>query len=323
MRPLLTLSARSCGISVAATLFMGAAAGAIRLLPWLVSPDVPFRLAAPFARALVLGAAEIAMLVGLPLGAAVAAAVFVERGEARALFALGATPARVVRSLVVPGLAVVLAYVVLAAATGTETPGSLAQHLLSEGRQSCTEASGARRVDVPLVSLAWLCFPAKPRLAGRVPGVGRDTWFTAAGVDLDADLRALRADELELATRLGDRPVYVHVGKATVAGLRGWGRPKALAGALRAAFIGGISLAVAVAAAFGICRLGSAGPVSAGVISGLAATGMAAALSALDARSLPAASYLSVPLLGMALLAACFGLVLPALGRFVAGRNLQ
>jgi hypothetical protein len=323
MRPLLALSARASAAAGAIVLGVGVAAGAIRLLPWLVAPGVPLELATPFVRTLLLGASEMTILVALPLGAAVAAALFVERGEARALAALGVSPARFVKSLVAPGLLVVALYAAFAASSYTEPPGLLAARLIEEGRASCAEAKEPRRVDVPLVLLSWLCFREGPRLTGRLPGVVREVWFTASEVGLDGDLRSLSARDLHLATRQDSRTLTLHVGDARVKGLHGWGRAKAVTGLVRAAFVGGAALFAALFAVWSVVRVGRPGPVAAGVLSALAAAGMALVLSRLDAREAPTALYLALPATGIAVLWAAFLLAERISGRFVAGRNLQ
>ncbi|MFO0571355.1 MAG: hypothetical protein U0263_37345 [Polyangiaceae bacterium] len=96
------LGRRALGAALGSVIILalfGLAAGLVRLLPWLVSPEVPLDVSLPFARALGAGATEMAFLIGAPLGTALAVARFVERGEARALHALGVTPARIARSL--------------------------------------------------------------------------------------------------------------------------------------------------------------------------------------------------------------------------------
>ena len=85
-------------------------AGLVRLLPWLTSPEVPLRVAIPFARALAAVAIETSVVVGLPIGFGVAAAVVSDRGESRAMHALGASPFDVIGgawwvALVLVGLA--------------------------------------------------------------------------------------------------------------------------------------------------------------------------------------------------------------------------
>ena len=330
MKPLLTLSARFCAATGAFVLAAGVAAGSIRLLPWLVAPGVPLRLAAPFARALLAGATEVALLVALPLGVAIGAAVFVERGEARALGTLGVSPARLTAGLTLTGLVLVALYAALAGASPAESPGRLAARLLAEGRASCAddapavEAGGApRRVDVPLVTLAWLCFREGPKLVGRLPGVSRDAWFTADDVQVDAELRKLATHGLAVATRLESRPLHLRVAEARVVGLRGFGRPKSLTGTLRAMLIGVAAVMTALAGAFVVIRDSGPGPVGAGVLAGLAAASMAFVLSRLDSSDASGLAYVLVPTAGISMTVIAFRLFRAAAGRFVAGRNLQ
>lgn len=323
MRPLLTLSARFCAIAGALVLAAGIAAGAIRLLPWLVAPGVPLRLAAPFARALLLGAGEMTVLVALPVGVAIAAAVFVERGEARALCTLGVPPARLCVALVAPGVVLVGLYTAAVSYTPSESPGRLAARLLDEGRASCADGALPRRVDVPLVALAWLCFREGPKLVGHLPGVSRDAWFSVDDVQLDGDLRSLGARGLALATRLESRPLHLRVAEARVRGLRGWGRAKSATGAFRGALVGAAALASALSVALGLIRGGRPGPVAAGVLAGVSAAVMAFILSRLDARDAPLSAYVAVPIAGTAISAGAFALFRAAARRFVAGRNLQ
>jgi hypothetical protein len=323
MRPLLALSARTCTAAGAIVLGLGAAAGAIRLLPWLVAPGVPLRLAAPFARVLLLGASEMALLVALPLGVGVAAAIFVERGEARALAALGVSPLRFVKTLALPGLFVTAIYAGLAASTQAEPPGRLVARLIGEGRAACAESAEPHHVDVPLVSLSWLCFAGNPRLVGRLPGVARDVWFAASRVELDGDLRTVSARDLNVATRQDARAISLHVTDARVIGLRGWGRPKVVTGLVRGLFVGGAAVFAALTAAWLVVRAGKPGPIAAGVLSAGAAAAMAFVLSVLDAREVPPPLYFAVPAAGVAAMAASFALFTWITGQFVAGRNLQ
>ena len=78
MRALIVLSARSTAVAAVVVLSIGLAGGAIRLLPWLVAPAVPFGISAPFAEVLASAALEVALVVGLPVGAAVGTALFVD-----------------------------------------------------------------------------------------------------------------------------------------------------------------------------------------------------------------------------------------------------
>ena len=111
-------------------------AGTVRVLPWLVAPHVPFRVALPFARALFAVGLETTLLAAPPIGWAFCAAALVERGEARALFATGASPAGIVRTTLVAalGFALLTALASLAAGTGS-------------GRARSSRASARERVE--------------------------------------------------------------------------------------------------------------------------------------------------------------------------------
>ena len=54
-------------LAVGTAAALGLAAGGIRLLPWLWSPEVPLEVALPFARALGAAATETALMFGLPI----------------------------------------------------------------------------------------------------------------------------------------------------------------------------------------------------------------------------------------------------------------
>src|SRR4051794_40144727 len=72
---------------------------AVRLLPWVLDPTIPWATLAPFARSLLAVAVEAAVLTGWPVGWALASARLVERGEAGVLASLGEPPWRTVRRL--------------------------------------------------------------------------------------------------------------------------------------------------------------------------------------------------------------------------------
>ena len=80
-------SAFTAGLAVVALL-----GGAVRVLPWVLEPSVPFRVALPFARSVVELAVEAALLAGFPIGFSLAAHRFAERGDARVYELLGEAP---------------------------------------------------------------------------------------------------------------------------------------------------------------------------------------------------------------------------------------
>ena len=82
-------AARAAGLAAAAIMGVATLAGLVRVLPWIVAPNVPLRVALPFAQALFAVGLETTLLCAPPIGWALAASTLVERGEARALFAIG------------------------------------------------------------------------------------------------------------------------------------------------------------------------------------------------------------------------------------------
>ena len=230
---------RSSWVAFAVMCVIASGAGLVRLLPWLTSPEVPLRVAIPFARALAAVAIETSVVVGLPIGFGVAAAVVSDRGESRAMHALGASPFDVIGgawwvALVLVGLAVGGS---LAVDPGATVPGRLANELLEQGRRSCDQAQTARIAVVPMTGLAWLCTPgADPIVAGPVPRANGRLWWAARQVVLSNDLTGLTLERLELFSLPKGKvpPVRVRVGRARFSGMAAWGRPAGLSAQLRA-----------------------------------------------------------------------------------------
>jgi len=305
VRPLIVLSARAAALAVSIVLVMGLAGGVVRLLPWMVAPEVPWELSLPFARLLFGTAVEISLLLGLPLGVALGAATFVERGEARALSALGASPERLVASLVGPGLVIVAAYVALASSSEPEPPGRFAGRLVAAGRASCAAPSATHRVvQVPLVSLTWLCLAGGPRLAGHVPGFGEKTWFTATDLRPTPELGSAALGDLRLTAQLGKRLLSLHVQDARLRGLPRWGKPPSLSGAARGVIVGIAALGVALAAAWLLVRRQVASPIAGCAVGGGAALVTLFSLRAADGADFSLFRYaVLVPLSGLAALA--------------------
>jgi hypothetical protein len=204
----------------------------------------------PFARALAAVAIETAVVVGLPIGFGIAAAVVSDRGEARAMHALGASPLDVIRSGWWVAVAVVALGVGSSLATdpGATVPGRLANELLEQGRRSCTEARTPRIAVVPMTGLTWLCTPGGvPIAAGPVPRARGRLWWAARQVDLSNDLTGLTLERLELFALPRGKvpPVRVRVARAKFSGMAAWGRPTGLPAQLRALVVALAALALA------------------------------------------------------------------------------
>lgn len=218
------------GALIVTALILGAAifAGSIRVLPWLLSPEVPLEVTAPFARVLVRGAIEVAVLVGPPAGAAYAGAVLVESGQVRALFSLGASPERLGAAALWPtvGIAILAAGLTSLVGFTPAEPGRFAARLVEEGRESCRKVEQPRSIEVPMAGITWLCFPGDtPRVVGEVPRSRGQAWFTASGIELSDDLSSVELSGLQLRLRGSSGLPDLRLGTdaAEISGLASWG----------------------------------------------------------------------------------------------------
>lgn len=272
-------------------------AAAVRVLPWMLDPRVPWTVLAPFARSIALLGCEAALLVGVPVGWALAGAHAVETGEARVFLLLGEptykTVLRAWRPVV--ALSVVLAFVSLAGGKDASAPGGVVTELVERGRVSCAAASAPGTEVVPFLSAVWLCAPARaPRLVAQAP-IGSTT-VTASDATVAGDFRRIELRD----ARFTVGSTKIHVDEMILRGLPPWARASTLAPSLRAALMA-VSLAVAtffaayfvaefhVRARFVAFFLGAAGPL-----------GALGALRWLERRDAPSAAFLVLPLAALA-----------------------
>lgn len=315
--------ARAAVWSVAVVLLLAVGAALVRLLPWLLSPEVPLLVALPFAKALLAVAFEAAYFVGVPAGCALGAAVFVERGEARALHCQGASPLGLAGQCV-PLLSLVGA---LAFATSslwqanTEHPGRFARSLVEHARAGCAEAS-PRSVSVPIVGVTWLCFrDAPPRLTGPVPKSDGRAWFSARAIDVSDDFTAFRAEDVFV----GSQPtaskfrVGVRARVARVSGLPAWGQSTPLTPLVRASVVGFTVLLLGLTSVFVMLKLGVSQLVWAGGVAGLAGVASLRVLHVPLAAG-PVAAAASVLAVGLAVSCAPL-LLVPLVRRLREGRE--
>jgi hypothetical protein len=236
--------------------------GAVRLLPWLLDPKVTLRLAAPFARGLLALAVEAAIVLGWPIGWALASASIVERGEARALASLGQSPAQSVLRLA-PQAAVFACALGIVSFVGGEdasAPGRVVTELIARGRESCLGTEEATTYSVPFAGVTWLCAPGVvPRLVGRGPGGLSSTEFTAVGATASGDLREidLEAPHLHVpfpsTARSGTAgEIDVAVGRLRLRGLSPFAHASSVPPLARAAALALAAVAAAAAGAFGV-----------------------------------------------------------------------
>lgn len=206
------------------------ASAGVRLLPWLLDRRVPLASALVFARGLALVSLEVAVALALPIGFALAAASFSDRGEARACQLAGASPARLALGTLPIALVLSLLAVVPNAVWGGAAASShrTLVDLIDASRGAC-DARSRPVADVPGASVSWLCAEgAPPRLAR----VSRELVVTAATVTLDEDLRGARLGDVTVALR-GPPELRVTVGEARVRGLGGFGDPAGPVGGAR------------------------------------------------------------------------------------------
>jgi hypothetical protein len=296
------LTRRGFAIAAAATgivLVLGLLAAVVRLLPWWLSRDVPFSVSTPFALALLAAALEAALVLGAPVGGALAVGIALERGELRALESLGVSPQRIARSMW--PLPVALGLMVLVLDTGWDArsmrPGLFAQQLVEEAKTSCYGSDGPQALSVPLVNITWVCFKdAPPRVVAPLPG-GADAWVVASDLRLSPDLRSIALRRMQIRTRPAQgRPTLdVRVDDGTIRGLPGWGRGTRMSGVQRGLTAMFVLVASVLGAAFALTRwkvASLAGVVPVGLLSPALAL---AVLSRLDASDLPLSLLALVP----------------------------
>jgi hypothetical protein len=287
-------------------------AGMVRLLPWLLAPDVPLRVALPFTKALVAVAVESSLLVGLPTGFAFAAGVFNERGEARALLSLGATPWMLARSTWrhLAAFAALIWLLSLAWDPGADRPGRFAAQLIEQSKTACHAVSGPRAVLVPMVGVSWLCFPGRPaRVTGTLPGTDRRAWFTAAEIHPSDDLQRFELSDLRLVAR--GKPsmpaLQLHVDSARISGLLPWGRSAKLPVQLRAALVTGSAVALGLLAVWFVIRRALSSRLGAAASGAVPALVVLEVLHEVDSSAASGLLYALVPIAGIV---ALFGLAL-------------
>jgi len=301
-------ASRATAVAGALVLAVAVLAGLVRVLPWIAAPAVPGRVILPFARGLLAMGLETALLAAPPLGWAFAAAVLVERGEARALFAAGMSPGAVVRTTILPAAFFAALAAVAAAAWGAEAaaPGRMARELLAQSKQSCLAANVTQAVDVPIVGVTWLCNPGDPpRVVGSLPGGGQGK-FSALDLRVSDDVRTVDLTDMKML--LGDAvPIHVHAKTASITGLSPFGRASNLRPAVRAMLMSLTGAGLALFVALVVLHGGHSSRV---VAIAIGAAGPAAALmvfSMLERQPTGPWAYWAVPAAAAAAVAAAVG----------------
>jgi hypothetical protein len=320
---------RLTGIVAALVLALGLFAGAVRVLPVLLASALPLHLAAPLARGALGMALETALFVAPPLAWALAASALIERGEARALSAIGVRPAQIVASAWPAALVVAMAAGLAGLSWGREAvaPGRLVRDLVAGARAACADASAAGAsgksaadaapvaVDVPSLGFSWVCFPgAEPRILGPAPfgAPHAAVVLSASAIDLSDDLRAIRLLDATLSMPpSAPSPLAsarLRASEVAITGLAPLGRASNI-GVLARALLLSVSAASIAALAAGIVLTRSIRSRPRALAVGL--VGPSAALmvfSSLERAPAPPFAYVTVPIAGLfALLALASG----------------
>jgi hypothetical protein len=263
--PLPRLARATAIVASLAIALAGFVAGAVRVLPWLLDPAVPWPTAAPFARGLAAVALEAALLVGWPVGWALACFRYVESGEARVLLTLGERPGSTVVRLAPQGavFALVLSAVSLVYGSDAGAPGRVATELLSEARWSCAQrtqqvtvgaaATAPASYAVPFTDFTWLCsVGSEPRLVGSAPALGGAV-VTATGARIAGDFRGIDLDDARVLFP-GKPPMLIRVASLSLHGMAPWARASTLPAPLRAVLFAVTAWACASLAAWAVLR---------------------------------------------------------------------
>ena len=281
----------ACAIAVLVAL----AGAAVRVLPWLLEPAVSAKVALPFVRSLAALAVEAAIFVGWPVGWALAAAGFVERGEHKVLQTLGERPGRTVARLLPQGavFAAALAAVSFWGGRDAGEPGRVVSELLAEGRAACSSSIEPRAYVIPFAGAAWLCAPgAPPHIAGRGPGALGRLAFSAADAEVAGDLRRIELEDARIVFAKAD----VHVGRATLKGLTPWAHASNLPPTARALLLAVCAAAAAASSVYAALRRWIRrrfGAIAVGASGPLAALGLLRMLERTDVR--PGWAVLALP----------------------------
>ena len=320
--PIAPVALRGAAVASVLVLLAAVVGAAVRLLPWVLDPSIPWATLAPFARSLLAVAVEAAILTGWPVGWAIAAARLVERGEARVLASIGERPLQTLLRLAPQAVlfTTMLAITSLALGRDAAAPGRIVGALLAEGRAACGhsqqggEAAPATHA-VPFVAATWLCAPGGARLVGRAPIGG--VVFTATGAQVSDDLRRIDLEDARLALPASTKAeaslaVRIHVGTLTMRGLAPWAHASSVPPWLRALVVTFSGLVASSAAVFALLelrrrRVGTVAAVAIGAAGPLAALG---ALRGLELRIPEVASggwlfaFILVPMAAVAAVAA-------------------
>lgn len=290
---------KRCARVAAVLLALGLVGALVRLLPLALVPGISLAAIAPFARSIAWLAAEVCLLIALPLGVSLTIRDATERGELRALLALGVSPKDALRglSILCALWGIVLGTVSWLGARDAEAPGRVINQQVEQARDACTEKSSAARGPapapeaVPFLTASWLCPPGTaPLLTGRAPVGG--VLFSATRAQFSGDLR-----EFTVANATFQKgSVRMHVGEATFRGLPVFVRASPVNPLVRALSVMAATLACVMALVF---RMGQASArpliaIAMGAVGPLSALLVLRGIERITER-MPAMAFAAVP----------------------------
>lgn len=184
---------------------LGLLAGAVRVLPLIADPALPWAVTAPFARSVAWLALEVAIFAGWAIGWSLAVANAVDRGEARVLSTLGRSPLQTATALWPQAIAMAIALGASSffAARDAREPGRVLSAIIGSGRETCLRVDSPQSLPVPFLDASWLCVPREaPRLFMKPPRPQGAT-LTATSIDVSADVRDVSLGDVNMAFGAG------------------------------------------------------------------------------------------------------------------------
>ncbi len=280
------------------------------ILPWLRAPDVSRAVIFPIFLVVFGKSAELAFLVGMPIGFALGA-----RRLVRAAEALGSPVEKIAGSHWRLVLTVSCAMGAMLGVTGQAyvnywslVPGRMARSALASARERCLEDPGAPGARIPLLGATWICNKSQlPRLVGTLPGSRLRGSFSAGDVRVSDDLLTVELDDVRLGVRpTGQIPtLQLRTLHASVHGVRAVFRPARLSALPRAVLTVGTGFLLAGLAAQWIIANRWPRRRTAWALSGPAAVIASIALFLVDVSQTQGPyAYLWVPLAGLIALTA-------------------
>ncbi len=214
-------------------LFLAALGLTLAILPWLKAPEVPRAAFFPVLVVILGKSAELATLLGIPVGFALAARRFVHAARTKTFgsrVSLGPHWRFV--------LALTCAFGAILGTIGSAcinywslAPGRMARSALISARERCLADPGAPGVPIPVVGATWTCGKTQtPRLEGTLPGSNHRAWFSAGDVQVSDDLLTVNLEDVRLGVRPSGRipKLQLHTLHASVHGARSVFRPAQL-----------------------------------------------------------------------------------------------